>query len=214
LFDLLSALFCLIILLSQLLQRTALPWAPYLRDSPGTGEPPHRLRPQTVRLRLILFLVYSDDNYDGFHRLLTPTICLASFYPCSGADQADPIALPAHYAHSVYSASAQGSSSDAALPFNVVNLRYDLTPIGNISVVATETGLTPPTSIPVLMREIQSDLLQHTQGNSKLAGMFFSLAPSTSLCLGSTQSDIFFIFLLFSGGSKVQSTVAPVVTSS
>ena len=35
-----------------------------------------------------------------------------------------------------------------------------MTPIGNISVVATETGLTPPTSIPVLMREIQSDLLQ------------------------------------------------------
>ena len=51
-------------------------------------------------------------------------------------------------------------TTTAQLPFNVLNLRYDLTPIGNISVVATETGLTPPTSIPVLMREIQSDLLQ------------------------------------------------------
>lgn len=80
----------------------------------------------------------------------------------SAADQADPIALPAHYAHYAH-------SSDAALPFNVVNLRYDLTPIGNISVVATETGLTPPTSIPVLMREMQSDLL-HTHGGNKLAG--------------------------------------------
>lgn len=44
------------------------------------------------------------------------------------------------------------------LPYEVVNLRYDLTPLSNISVVATETGLIPPTSIPVLIREIQSDL--------------------------------------------------------
>ena len=44
------------------------------------------------------------------------------------------------------------------LPYQVVNLRYDLTPLSNISVVATETGLIPPTSVPVLIREIQSDL--------------------------------------------------------
>lgn len=44
------------------------------------------------------------------------------------------------------------------MPFEVVNLRYDLTPLSNISVVATETGLIPPTSVPVLMREIQSDM--------------------------------------------------------
>ncbi len=45
----------------------------------------------------------------------------------------------------------------AKLPYEVVNLRYDLTPINNISVVATESGLIPPTSIPVLIRELQSD---------------------------------------------------------
>ena len=37
-----------------------------------------------------------------------------------------------------------------------LQLRYDLTPIGNISVVATESGLIPPTSIPVLIRELQA----------------------------------------------------------
>ncbi len=44
------------------------------------------------------------------------------------------------------------------LPFDVVNLRYDLTPIHNISVVATETGLIPPTSVPVLIREMALEL--------------------------------------------------------
>ena len=46
----------------------------------------------------------------------------------------------------------------AALPFNVVNLRYDLTPISNISLVATETGLIPPTSVPVLLRELRLEM--------------------------------------------------------
>jgi translation initiation factor 2B subunit (eIF-2B alpha/beta/delta family) len=37
----------------------------------------------------------------------------------------------------------------------IISLRYDLTPISNISVVATETGLIPPTSRPVLIRELK-----------------------------------------------------------
>lgn len=39
------------------------------------------------------------------------------------------------------------------LPYSVINLRYDLTPICNVSVVATESGLIPPTSIPILIKE-------------------------------------------------------------
>ena len=50
-----------------------------------------------------------------------------------------------------------GKGFEGGLPFQVVNLRYDLTPIGNISVIATETGLIPPTSIPVLIRELRTD---------------------------------------------------------
>lgn len=76
-----------------------------------------------------------------------------------GSTEADPISTP-----TLWRSNANANAADSAglqLPFNVVNLRYDLTPIGNISVVATETGLTPPTSIPVLMREIQSELLLH-----------------------------------------------------
>lgn len=38
----------------------------------------------------------------------------------------------------------------------IVNLRYDLTPMKNISVVATEVGLIPPTSIPVVMGEYRA----------------------------------------------------------
>lgn len=55
----------------------------------------------------------------------------------------------------LYRGSSEGSSSK--FPFEVVNLRYDLTPLSSISVVATETGLIPPTSVPVLIRELQSD---------------------------------------------------------
>jgi translation initiation factor eIF-2B subunit delta len=51
----------------------------------------------------------------------------------------------------------QKQTTSLKLPFDVINLRYDLTPLNNISVIATETGLIPPTSIPVLIREIQSD---------------------------------------------------------
>jgi translation initiation factor 2B subunit (eIF-2B alpha/beta/delta family) len=58
---------------------------------------------------------------------------------------------------SVADFNGQPSKTDSALPFAVVNLRYDLTPIANISVVATESGLIPPTSIPVLIRELQAD---------------------------------------------------------
>jgi translation initiation factor eIF-2B subunit delta len=54
-----------------------------------------------------------------------------------------------------------GGANKAAndmLPFSVVNLRYDCTPIGNISAVATGTGLIPPTSVPVLIRELRAEM--------------------------------------------------------
>ena len=47
--------------------------------------------------------------------------------------------------------------ADPKLPFQVLNPRYDLTPIENISAVATETGLIPPTSVPVLIRELREE---------------------------------------------------------
>jgi len=115
----------------------------------------------------------------------------------TGADQqqqamavADPISLPTFYAQS-----SEGITNTTPLPFNVVNLRYDLTPIGNISVVATETGLTPPTSIPVLMREMQQSQQQQQQtttattatssGTSGSTGGSHKAHPSSS---GSTVS--------------------------
>ena len=45
-------------------------------------------------------------------------------------------------------------------PFEVINLRYDLTPARLLSMIATETGLIPPTSIPVLLRELRNDALR------------------------------------------------------
>lgn len=41
----------------------------------------------------------------------------------------------------VISQSRNRRNFSGAFPFQVLNLRYDLTPIGNISVIATETGL-------------------------------------------------------------------------
>lgn len=51
----------------------------------------------------------------------------------------------------------RGDETVASLPFQVINLRYDLTPAKLVSMVATETGLLPPTSIPVLLRELRSE---------------------------------------------------------
>lgn len=41
-----------------------------------------------------------------------------------------------------------------AYPFQVLNLRYDLTPIGNISVIATETGLIRTYSVRLHVRRM------------------------------------------------------------
>jgi translation initiation factor eIF-2B subunit delta len=53
---------------------------------------------------------------------------------------------------------AASKADHATLPFNVVNLRYDCTPIGNISAIATEIGLIPATSVPVLLRELRAEM--------------------------------------------------------
>lgn len=50
-------------------------------------------------------------------------------------------------------------SDPTRAPYEVVNLRYDLTPLANISAIATETGLIPPTSVPILIRENQSEVV-------------------------------------------------------
>lgn len=42
-------------------------------------------------------------------------------------------------------------------PYQVLNIRYDLTSMRNVSAVITEVGLIPPTSIPVLIRELRLD---------------------------------------------------------
>ncbi len=41
--------------------------------------------------------------------------------------------------------------------YDVLNIRYDLTSMHNISAIITEVGLIPPTSIPVLIRELRQD---------------------------------------------------------
>jgi translation initiation factor eIF-2B subunit delta len=52
---------------------------------------------------------------------------------------------------------AADSSEMNGCPFQVINLRYDITPIESVSVVATEAGMIPPTSVPVLIRELRLD---------------------------------------------------------
>lgn len=56
---------------------------------------------------------------------------------------------------SKYLGSLVTSPDCATIPYQVVNLRYDLTPIQNIAVVATDQGLIPPTSIPVLVHDLE-----------------------------------------------------------
>jgi len=53
---------------------------------------------------------------------------------------------------------AANKADNNTLPYNVINLRYDCTPIGNIGAVATEIGLIPATSVPVLLRELRAEM--------------------------------------------------------
>ena len=69
----------------------------------------------------------------------------------SSTGTANVVSVPTSIRSSVTEASSKPSSVE------ILNLRYDLTPIDNISVVATEIGLLPPSSIPVLIRELQTD---------------------------------------------------------
>jgi translation initiation factor eIF-2B subunit delta len=53
-----------------------------------------------------------------------------------------------------------GEDLDNLLPprLQLLNINYDLTPIQNVSAILTEVGLIPPTSIPVLLRELKYDV--------------------------------------------------------
>ena len=49
----------------------------------------------------------------------------------------------------------RSAESASPLPYQVLNLKYDVTPIRNVSAIVTEVGKVPPTSIPVLLRELK-----------------------------------------------------------
>lgn len=53
------------------------------------------------------------------------------------------------------SASLTASSEKGTLP--VLNLVYDVMPIDFITLIVTEFGLIPPTSVPVILREKRDD---------------------------------------------------------
>jgi translation initiation factor eIF-2B subunit delta len=61
---------------------------------------------------------------------------------------------------STTSSSASEAGQDQLLPPRVqlLNVNYDLTPIHNVSAILTEVGLIPPTSVPVLLRELRYDV--------------------------------------------------------
>eukprot|EP01121_Diplochlamys_sp_Union-15-3_P015332 TRINITY_DN504_c0_g1_i1.p1 TRINITY_DN504_c0_g1~~TRINITY_DN504_c0_g1_i1.p1 ORF type:complete len:179 (+),score=18.87 TRINITY_DN504_c0_g1_i1:69-605(+) len=40
----------------------------------------------------------------------------------------------------------------------IVNMIYDVTPIENVTLVITEVGMIPPTSVPVVLREYRADI--------------------------------------------------------
>jgi translation initiation factor eIF-2B subunit delta len=62
---------------------------------------------------------------------------------------------------SLFTSSPSGLECSASAapvpPYQVLNIRYDLTSMRNVSAVITEVGLIPPTSIPVLIRELRLD---------------------------------------------------------
>ena len=65
-----------------------------------------------------------------------------------------------YHPHSRWSAGMEGARSVSnaapieAPPYELLHLRYDLTPMRNVSAVVTEVGMIPPTSVPVLIREL------------------------------------------------------------
>lgn len=80
--------------------------------------------------------------------------------PCSWA------AIAAQRAHSVTPPASQPTLNYQRYPLSLLpviafvpslkllNLRYDLTPIKYVTLVITEFGFLPPTSVPVLIREM------------------------------------------------------------
>ena len=59
---------------------------------------------------------------------------------------------------SIFSDSQSGHKPTSSTPpYQVLNIRYDLTSMRNVSAIITEVGLIPPTSIPVLIRELRMD---------------------------------------------------------
>ena len=77
----------------------------------------------------------------------------------SGPVQADEVTAPKGPVPVIWGRyqGAAEASEVTRFPFQVINLRYDITPIEAVSVVATEAGMIPPTSVPVLIRELRLD---------------------------------------------------------
>lgn len=65
-----------------------------------------------------------------------------------------------HGSTSQYDSTVSVEEMENLLPprLQLLNLNYDLTPISNVSAILTEVGLIPPTSIPVLLRELKYDV--------------------------------------------------------
>ena len=51
----------------------------------------------------------------------------------------------------------RGAAAADARRLRILNLKYDVTPIEYVSMIATEAGYVPPTAAPVIIREFRRD---------------------------------------------------------
>ncbi len=94
---------------------------------------------------------------------LADPLALMSPYPPTD-DSSSTETTNTYYPHSRWSSGGASvaysrSTSEAPPPplYELLHLRYDLSPMRNVSAVVTEVGIIPPTSVPVLIRELRYD---------------------------------------------------------
>ena len=96
------------------------------------------------------------------HRFRVPTMVCCETYKFDDRCQLDSICYnelgdPSRLADDGLTKLKQWESIDS---LKLLNLRYDLMPIEFVTLVITEVGHVPPTSVPVIIREFSTDVTQ------------------------------------------------------
>lgn len=123
-----------------------------------TPPPPALISVAMMARRFNIPAIFCCETYKFSDKVQLDSIC---WNEIGDPSELTPSGADDNHAHAPTAAAAPapaaGSGSARQQAPKVLNIRYDLTPMKYVSLVLTEVGMIPPTSVPVLIREYNKD---------------------------------------------------------